>query len=205
MAEETGLIVSMGSWAIHQALQDLKTWHLEGIDVPRISVNVSWRQFGSRDFYESVTAVLEEVGVEASRLELELTESLVMQDPSLAIGIVSQLRDLGVTIAIDDFGTGYSSLSHLKHLPIQRLKIDRSFIKDLPENGDDLAITDAILALAKSLSLETVAEGVETNAQRQHLAERGCDMIQGFLLGRPMPSSDFVDFARDHLKHLASH
>jgi len=186
LAEETGLIGPIGDWTLRAACRQNKAWQVSGLPPIVVSVNVSARQFQEKDWVERVAAALEESGLEARYLELELTESLIMQDVQQAVETMHRLEKLGVHLAIDDFGTGYSSLASLKSFPVGRLKIDRSFVKDLPEDGDDAAIARAIISLARTLQLRVIAEGVETREQMDFLREAGCDEIQGYYLSRPI-------------------
>lgn len=186
LAEETGLIGPIGDWTLRAACRQNKAWQVSGLPPIVVSVNVSARQFQEKDWVERVAAALEESGLEARYLELELTESLIMQDVQQAVETMHRLEKLGVHLAIDDFGTGYSSLASLKSFPVGRLKIDRSFVKDLPEDGDDAAIARAVISLARTLQLRVIAEGVETREQMDFLREAGCDEIQGYYLSRPI-------------------
>ncbi|WP_026618605.1 diguanylate cyclase (GGDEF)-like protein/PAS domain S-box-containing protein [Ensifer sp. WSM1721] len=196
LAEETGLIVPIGDWVLRAACRQLKAWQEAGLPPLIVSANVSARQFREGDWAERVAAILEETGLEARYLELELTESLIMQDVSGAIATMHELEAIGVHLAIDDFGTGYSSLSALKRFPVRRLKIDRSFVADIPSDGDDMAITSAIISLAQKLGLRVIAEGVETQAQVEFLQKAGCDEIQGYFFSRPLPAHEFESLLR---------
>jgi EAL domain-containing protein (putative c-di-GMP-specific phosphodiesterase class I) len=186
LAEETGLIVPIGDWVLSEACRQNRAWQDAGLPPMVVSVNVSARQFKERNWASRVAAALEESGLEARYLELELTESLIMQDVGSAIATMHELEALGVHLAIDDFGTGYSSLSALKSFPVRRLKIDRSFVQDIPGDADDMAITGAIISLAQKLQMQVIAEGVETQAQVDFLRASGCDDIQGYFISRPV-------------------
>ena len=186
LAEETGLIGPIGDWTLNAACRQNKAWQDAGLPPIVVSVNVSARQFQQQDWVERVARALEKSGLEARYLELELTESLIMQDVQQAVETMHRLEELGVHLAIDDFGTGYSSLSALKRFPVGRLKIDRSFVKDLPDDQDDAAIARAIISLSHTLQLKVIAEGVETREQVDFLREAGCDEIQGYYLSRPI-------------------
>lgn len=186
MCEESGLVVPLGRWVLREAARHHRLLAQAGLGGLRIAVNVSALHF-QQDLFADVQAAMREYSLPAGVLELELTESVIMGNPDSAIDVMRRLDDLGVALSVDDFGTGYSSLSYLKRLPIDRLKIDRSFVRDLGEDADDAAICATIIALARSLGLRTVAEGVETQAQHDWLRERGCDELQGFLLGQPLP------------------
>ncbi|MDX0423394.1 EAL domain-containing protein [Sinorhizobium medicae] len=191
LAEETGLIVPIGDWALRAACRQLKAWQDAGLPPLIISVNVSARQFRERNWASRVAEILKETGLEARYLELELTESLIMQDVPGAIATMHALEAIGVHLAIDDFGTGYSSLSALKRFPVRRLKIDRSFVTDIPLDADDMAITYAIISLAQKLGLRVIAEGVESEAQVEFLQKAGCDEIQGYFFSRPLSAEAF--------------
>ena len=192
IAEETGLIERLGAWVIDRACRQIAVWHGAGGQGIRVAVNLSAHQLRSRELASEVRAALERHAVAAESLELEITESAAMSDPEQAIGQLHALRAIGVTLAIDDFGTGYSSLAYLKMLPIQVLKIDRAFVSDIETDANDAAICAATIALAKSLGLKVVAEGVETEAQREFLVGQGCDILQGYLFGKPEPADRCV-------------
>ncbi|MDM8350938.1 EAL domain-containing protein [Pseudomonas sp. sp1636] len=186
--EELGLVVQVGDWVLSEACRQLKSWHAVKIRVPKVSVNLSARQFTEGALAQRTAAILESSGVAPACLELELTESILMQDVASAMRTLADLKRLGLCIAIDDFGTGYSSLNYLKQFPIDVLKIDRSFVDGLPQGEQDAQIARAIIAMAHSLNLSVIAEGVETQAQLDFLRTHGCDEVQGYLLGRPMPA-----------------
>jgi diguanylate cyclase (GGDEF)-like protein/PAS domain S-box-containing protein len=192
LAEETGLIKSIGSWVLTEACRQLTRWDREGLMVPRVAVNLSARQFEQSNLVELVAAALEDSGLAASRLELEITESMIMQNPVETVRILNDLKHLGVQLSIDDFGTGYSSLSILKRFPLDMLKIDKSFIVGLPQDSDSAAITEAVLALSRKLGFCVVAEGVEYENQAHFLENIGCDILQGYYFGKPMPAELFV-------------
>jgi len=194
LAEETGLIVPIGAWALRAACQQTQLWRQNGSPDLTVAVNLSARQFHQPDLPEQVARVLRETGLPPAALEIELTESTVMESAEKAIQALRHLRDIGVRIAVDDFGTGYSSLSYLKKLPINSLKIDRSFIADLVHDADDAAIVQTIIALGKVLRLEVVAEGVETEQQAAFLRKNGCPIGQGYFFARPLAAGDFVDW-----------
>lgn len=186
LAEEAGLICELGEWVLVEACRQNKAWQSAGLRPITIAVNVSAPQFAAPDWVLRVAEVLGETGLDASHLELELTESLIMQDVTGAIDTMCALEELGVRLAIDDFGTGYSSLAALKRFPVDRLKIDRSFISDIPGDADAEAIASAIVSLAHALEINVIAEGVETEEQLAFLRRIGCQQIQGYLVGRPM-------------------
>lgn len=192
LAEETGLIAQLGEWVLREACAQAKTWHANGHPNLRIAVNLSSRQFFQENVLDTVTRALNETQLPPSCLELELTESCVMQNPDEAIATLRQIHDMGIRIAIDDFGTGHSSLNHLKRFPIDCLKIDRSFVNDVTMNPEDGAIVQAIIAMAHGLKLHVVAEGVETIEQLRYLESFNCDMIQGYLLSRPLTAEQIT-------------
>ena len=193
VAEDSGLIVSIGDWVLRQACEQLSLWQREHSQPFRVAVNVSALQFERHDLVERVNSALQAYGVDARWLELELTESLVMHDVAGSSKQLQKLRDLGVQVAIDDFGTGYSSLAYLQRLPIDRLKIDRAFIKDLGGDPDTTPLAQAIIGLAHTLGMEVVAEGIETTAQLEILRGMHCEIGQGYLLGRPAPSAQLLE------------
>ena len=196
LAEESGLILAIGDWVLRSACQQLKQWQSEPqMRDLHISVNVSARQFRRPDFAEDVRRIIDSTGIDPSRLKLELTESLVLDDLKQAIDKMLQLRELGVHFAMDDFGTGQSSLSNLKRLPLEQLKIDRSFVRDLTFDPDDALIIQAIINLSRSLNLDTIAEGVETEEQCHFLFDNGCYQYQGYLFSKPVPLHEFTALA----------
>lgn len=194
LAEELGLIVPIGEWVLRTACHQNKDWQEEGI---RISVNISASQFQRDGFIDTVKRVLEETAMEPKWLELELTESVIMNNATMAVVKLKQLKELGIQISIDDFGTGFSSLSYLKHFPIDSLKIDRSFIKDVPTAPKDTAITKTIIALGRRLHINVVAEGVETEEQFEFLSSRRCNEVQGYLISRPLPPDEALGLLRE--------
>ncbi len=186
LADETGLIIDLGHWVLAEACRQNRAWHDAGLAPLTVAVNVSAAQFRRADFADRVAVALAESGMDPHFLELEITETVVMQDAETNVRTLRKLKNMGVRIAVDDFGTGYSSLSYLKRLPIDILKIDRSFLQNLMTDSDNQAIVRAIIALARSLKLTLIAEGVETAGQYVFLRELGCDRAQGFYIGRPM-------------------
>ncbi len=192
IAEETGLIMSIGEWVLRDVCRQGKEWIDAGFAPIRLAVNVSPAQFKHCDMVELVTTVLAETHYPAEQLELELTESGLMEHQEAVIGILTELRELGIHLAIDDFGTGYSSLSYLKRFPLDVLKIDKSFIDDIPHHADDMAITSAIISMGQTLGFKVLAEGVETVAQLDFLQLRGCDTYQGYIKSKPIPADEFV-------------
>lgn len=197
LAEETGLIVPIGAWVLREACRQNKAWQDAGMARMRVSVNLSARQFQQQDIVEMTASALRESGLTADCLELELTESYIMQNPEAAIRTLRLLEKMGVFLSVDDFGTGYSSLSYLRRFPIDCLKIDRSFVQDIPGSADAAAIVSAIVAMASSLKLEIVAEGVETQDQLDYLKQLRCDRMQGFLFSRPIPANELEKLVKN--------
>jgi diguanylate cyclase (GGDEF)-like protein/PAS domain S-box-containing protein len=202
IAEESGLIVPLSQWVLKQACLQNLAWQKQGLPKLRVAVNLSARQFLDDNLLSDTVATLHEVGMSPEMLEFEVTESMMMQNPEKAVQALTELRQLGIRIAIDDFGIGYSSLSHLKQFPIDIIKIDRSFIKDIPGDKADEAITEAIIAMGKSLKIAIVAEGVETARQLHFLRDRGCDYIQGYFFSRPVHANDFAALIRKNMVDL---
>ncbi len=192
LAEESGLIVPIGRWVMQAACRQLQAWRQAGYNPPRCAVNLSTRQFAAGRLVDDVREALAMHGLEAGALTVEITEGQLMADPERAQQTLQSLQALGVQVAIDDFGTGYSSLSYLKRFTANTLKIDRSFVRGLPHNHQDMAITQAVVTLAHSLRMAVVAEGVETPAQMQAVQRLGCDMVQGFLLARPLEAAQMA-------------
>jgi diguanylate cyclase (GGDEF)-like protein len=192
LAEETGIIVALGAWVLRKASADARAWQSLGLKDVAVAVNVSARQFHEPGFVETVLKILGQTQLQGSLLELELTESMLLDRNSSHVAQLDVLRQQGVSFAIDDFGTGYSSLSVLKHFPLQRLKIDRSFVKNIPYESDDVAIASAVIALGHKMGLEVVAEGVETQSQYEYLKGQACDRIQGYLFSKPLPLEELL-------------
>ncbi len=190
VAEETGLIIPIGEWVLRTACTQAKRWHDAGCVPLRMAVNVSVHQFVHPGFPDLVGRVLHETGLDPAALELEITESVLMKDEDHAVDTLAALKALGVSLALDDFGTGYSSLGRLKTFPIDRLKIDRSFIQAITADGDERAIASAVIAMAENMRLQVTAEGVETDNQLEYLRDNRCEEIQGFYISRPMPPED---------------
>jgi len=189
-AEEHGLIVRLGEWVLRTACTQNRAWQKQGLPPIRMAVNFSAKQFQVADLCDRIMQILLETDLDPQYLEIEITESLVMQDQSTTIKMLRQLRSLGMQISIDDFGTGYSSLSYLRLLPVSKLKIDASFIREIPENSEDSAITSAIIMMAHSLNLKAIAEGVELKEQLEFLRSHNCDAVQGYLFSRPVPAQE---------------
>jgi diguanylate cyclase (GGDEF)-like protein len=200
LAEETGLIVPIGKWVLNAACTQCVAWQRESLPPLCMAVNLSARQFADEDLVKDIAAALESTGLQPELLELELTESMVIQNPERAGRVLAELKKMGTRLAIDDFGVGYSSLTHLKRFPIDTLKIDRSFIRDLPQDLEDKAITQAIIAMGKSLGLTVVAEGVETLEQQTFLHDHACDEMQGYFFSKPIPGDQFAQLFRRHLE-----
>jgi len=192
VAEDSGLIVAIGEWVLRVACEQAQSWQEAGFEPLRMAVNVSGIQFRHGNFPNTVARALEESGLSPAHLEIEITESTIMENDAATIDALQSLDEMGVRLALDDFGTGYSSLSYLRRFPISRLKIDRSFVSELPGNRDDAALTAAIVTMAHSLRLGVVAEGVETLEQAEHLQNLGCDDLQGHLFSAAVPASDFA-------------
>jgi diguanylate cyclase (GGDEF)-like protein len=192
--EDIGMMVRVGEWVLQTACRQSKAWQRDGFPPLRMAVNISARQFSRRDLIDTVAGVLTETGLDPNYLELEITESLLMEDIKANSRLLDELKTSveGLRVSIDDFGTGYSSLSYLKTFPIDLLKIDQSFIRDITTNSDDAAITTAIIVLAHNLRLKVIAEGVETEEQMTYLREKGCDEAQGFYFSRPLPADEFT-------------
>jgi predicted signal transduction protein with EAL and GGDEF domain len=190
LAESLGQIVPIGEWVMRQACLQIRLWRQQGLRVPRLAINLSAIQVHHQGLVDSIREILDEMDVEASCLEFEITEGSLMNKTAYVVNTLQALSAMGARIAIDDFGTGYSSLSYLKRLPIDTLKIDRSFVMDIGDDADDTAIVAAVVAMAQSLKLRVIAEGVETTAQREFLRSQGCDQFQGFLFSRPVPPAE---------------
>jgi len=198
LAEETGLIVPIGRWVLRTACAQGVAWQRQGLRPMRIAVNLSPRQFADPDLLTDIAAALRETGMPPELLELEITEGMVMHNPERAIALLTAIKQMGLRLAIDDFGTGYSSLAQLKRFPIDTLKVDRSFIREIPKDAEDRAITEAIIAMGKSLSLTVVAEGVETEEQQAFLREHACDQMQGYYFSKPIAPGEFAELLRKH-------
>ncbi|WP_316368920.1 putative bifunctional diguanylate cyclase/phosphodiesterase [Candidatus Thiodiazotropha sp. CDECU1] len=193
LAEEIGIIGEIGQWVLRSACNQLASWDRDNFKVPRISVNLSVQQIDREGLVDLVSEELKNSGLSPERLELEVTESMLMRNPDLSRAVLTELRTIGVKFAIDDFGTGYSNLAYLKLLPLDRLKIDQSFVQDIGQDANDEAIVRAIIAMSKSLGLEAVAEGVEKSSQADFLLKSGCDLSQGYLYSRPLPAEEILN------------
>ncbi len=193
LAEETGLIVPIGYWTLRRVCERVRRWNEQGMALT-VAVNLSASQFHQPELVKELAGILRATGASAHVLELEITESMVMRDPERAVAVMEQLKAMGVRLSIDDFGTGHSSLGYLKRFPIDRLKVDRSFVRDLPHNGDDVAITRAVIAMAHSLKMSVVAEGVEYQHQFDLLRQEGCDEFQGYFCRPPLEETELLRF-----------
>jgi EAL domain-containing protein (putative c-di-GMP-specific phosphodiesterase class I) len=198
LAEETGLIVPIGKWVVREACRMLHRLDAAGMGEVRIAINLSPRQFHDTELVNALRDILGQEKVEASRMELELTESLLLDASQANHEQLHQLKALGFTLAMDDFGTGYSSLSYLKKFPLDTIKIDRSFVKDIPGNQDDMEITAAVIAMAHKLRLRVVAEGIETQEQLNFLRRQRCDTGQGYLFDRPIDGRELLERLRGY-------
>ena len=200
-AEESGLIVPIGEWALREACLQLRRWHEAGHQDLKVAVNLSPRQLEQADFCVLVAHILVEAGIPASALQLEITESILMQPSESNLASLTRLSDMGIQLSVDDFGTGYSSLAYLQRFPVHALKIDQSFVRDIGEDPKDTALVSAIIAMAASLQLDVIAEGVETQQQAQFLLARGCREAQGFYYGKAVPADAFSDALRINRSH----
>ena len=197
IAEERGLIVAIGDWVINEACRQNREWQQAGLPAIPVAVNLSALQFRHKSLIDKIAAALSKSALSAAFLEMELTESAVMQDSESAVSTMRAMKEMGLHLSIDDFGTGYSSLNYLKRFPLDKLKIDRSFVRGLPDDADDAAIANAVLGMARALRLKVIAEGVENAHQAEFLRQHGCDEIQGYYFGRPMPAEQFARFLQD--------
>jgi EAL domain-containing protein (putative c-di-GMP-specific phosphodiesterase class I) len=195
--EDTGLIVPVGEWVLRKACTQGRALQYAGLSDLRVSVNLSAKQFRQNSLPETVEQILKETGLSPNSLELELTETVLMEDQEISRKMLDELKTLGLLVAMDDFGTGYSSLGFLKRFPVDILKIDRTFIRDICEDNDDRAICSAIVTLGQALKLDVIAEGVETLEQMALLRDQGCHIIQGFLFARPMPAEKVLSWLTD--------
>ena len=198
VAEESGIIISIGKWVLRKACAQNVAWQKQGLSDVCMAVNLSLRQLTDNNLVDDIKAALNDSGMSPNLLELEITESMIMSNPAKMMDVLVRIKSLGVQLAIDDFGTGYSSLAQLKHFPLDTLKIDRSFIRNIPENAEDKAITHAIIAMGESLGLTVVAEGVETKEQMDYLKDQSCDEMQGYYFSRPVVPEQFADLLRKH-------
>ncbi|MEK7207429.1 MAG: EAL domain-containing protein [Pseudomonadota bacterium] len=192
LLEENGLIIPVGEWVLRKACAQVRDWQKAGWEQLSLAVNLSARQFNASGLVEMVERTTSELGFERERLELEITESVIMRNAQATLDALEALSRMGIQLAVDDFGTGYSSLSYLRRFPIDTLKIDSSFIRDIPQDPDDSAITTAIIVMAQSLKLKVIAEGVETQEQLDYLRASGCHAIQGYFFSKPLPAEELT-------------
>ena len=214
IAEESGLITELGCWVANEVCEQISSWQYFGISPGPIAINISGQEFGLGDPVATLTEAVNKADISASAMELEITETVLMSDIRSVMLALHALREEGFSLAVDDFGTGYSSLRYLQKFPVDVLKIDSSFVHDVERNTDSRAICTAIIALARSLGLKVVGEGVESNWQLEFLKRQACDMVQGFLLSKPLSPNDFADHLKtglprsgsiDHVIQLSSH
>jgi len=191
VAEDCGLIFPIGEWVLRTACAQMKQWHRAGHGDLHVAVNLSARQFQQHDLTSMIERILEETGLPASSLDIEITESTAMHNAEMSLAIMTRLKQMGIRLSIDDFGTGYSSLSYLKKFPIDTVKIDQNFVRDLTASPNDGAIISAVISMARALNLRVVAEGVETEEQLEFLRRQHCETIQGFLYSHPLPAEEF--------------
>ena len=196
VAEESGLIRQLGEWVLYTACMQQKKWHQSELYSIRMAVNISGRQFISQQLIFEIQKIVTDTGIDPNKLELELTESTIMENVEENITVLQKLHDMGVQLSIDDFGTGYSSMAYLKRFPIDQLKIDQSFVRDIVTDADDAAIVNATTALGHNLNMHVIAEGVETLEQIQFLKNNGCDEIQGYYFSRPVTADEFTALLR---------
>jgi EAL domain-containing protein (putative c-di-GMP-specific phosphodiesterase class I) len=204
VAETTGLIYPLGEQVLNLATQQAIQWGKQGIDGLRIAVNVSTLQLKQQEFFDRVKAITERCRGSGNSIELEITETSLMENAEFMVEVLTRFARVGVAVAVDDFGTGYSSLSYLKRLPIDLLKIDQSFVRDLPGNSNDTAICRAIIAMAHSLNLRVLAEGVESEEQMQFLRKENCDEMQGFLYSKPISADEIAEMIRQGFWHTSA-
>lgn len=197
LAEETGLIVPLDMFVMKSAMKQMVDWYAKGFNPKVVSLNLAMKQLQQKDFLKILQSMLQETGCKPEWIELEITETQIMTNPEEAIKVLQQISDMGIKLAVDDFGTGYSSLSYLKRLPIDKLKIDQSFIRDLPNDDEDASITRAVIGLSKSLNLKVIAEGVEIEEQKNFLLDNGCSSIQGYLYAKPMSPADLEEMLKN--------
>jgi EAL domain-containing protein (putative c-di-GMP-specific phosphodiesterase class I) len=197
LAEETGLIIQIDEWVMQSACAQNKLWQMAGLPPITVAVNLSGQHFIRKNLLETVARIIEDTGIDPRYLDLELTEGVLMKNAKETVSTLRALKDMGLYISIDDFGTGYSSLSYLKRFPLDTLKIDQSFVREITTDSDSAAITTAIIAMAHSLKLRVLAEGVETEEQLAFLRDHGCHAMQGFLYSRPISPGEFVRFFQE--------
>jgi len=203
VAEESGLIIPMGEWVLQNGLMQLKKWQAEGLALGTLAINVSPKQFHQDSFVEYVKGLLNKMEMGGDLLELELTENILLDQTAETVSKIEALKEVGVLFSIDDFGTGYSSMAYLKQLPLDRLKIDKSFVSDITTNINDAHIVKTIIGMSHNLGLELIAEGVETKEEMEFLIENGCDDFQGYYFARPMPAMKVIEFCDTYRPVLA--
>jgi len=196
LAEATGLIIELDQFVMKTAMTQFSQWYKQGFNPGVLALNLAVKQLEKAEFIDIFTELLKKTDCKAEWIELEVTESQIMTKPDEAIKILEEISDLGIELAVDDFGTGYSSLAYLKKLPINKLKIDKEFVRDLPNDEEDVGITRAVIALAKSLNLRIIAEGVETKEQRDFMIENGCNAIQGYFYSKPIPANKLEEILK---------
>jgi len=200
LAEITGMIVQLDRIVMKKAIEQFKKWKLDGLNPGKLAINLAIKQIEEDDFIEFIADLLDSQAYSCENIEFEVTESQIMSNPEKSIETLQQISKLGISISIDDFGTGYSSLAYLKRLPIDKLKIDRSFIKDLPDDAEDSAISKTVISLCGNLNLNVIAEGVETIEQKEFLLQNGCNLIQGYLYSRPLSTEDMTQYLKEYTK-----
>jgi len=198
LAEETGLILAIGEWVLERACSQNVEWCNQGLASMKVAVNISGYQLQQSDFVTRIVEIVSKTGMAFDQLEIEITESVIMQNPDFTVNVLNEVQGKGIHVSIDDFGTGYSSLAHLKRFSVNTLKIDKSFVRDIESSQTDAAITSAIIAMGNSLNLRVIAEGVETEGQYAFLQEAMCDEIQGYLISRPIPPEKVAAFVKTH-------
>jgi EAL domain-containing protein (putative c-di-GMP-specific phosphodiesterase class I) len=198
LAEETGLIESIGEWVLQTACMQNRAWQVAGLPPMRIAVNLSARQFHQQDLAKTIARVLAETRLEPGYLEVEITESIAMQNIDFTVSVLQELQEMGIQIAMDDFGIGYSSLASLKRFPLHKLKVDREFVNDLTTDPKDAAIIKSVVALGQGLELKVIAEGVETPEQLKFLRSVNCDGMQGYFFSKPLPAEAAAQFCIEH-------
>jgi EAL domain-containing protein (putative c-di-GMP-specific phosphodiesterase class I) len=203
VAEECGFIVAIGRWVLREACRQARAWQDAGLPPIRVAINISAVELRAADFVSNVLNTLNDTGLEARHLELELTETFLMQEANSTVVVLRALKEVGVHLALDDFGTGYSSLSYVQRFPIDTLKIDQSFVRDLATDGDAATIVKAVISMGSSLHMRVVAEGIETREQLEFLQEHGCPVGQGFYFSRPVPAAEFGKLLERGMEHTA--
>jgi EAL domain-containing protein (putative c-di-GMP-specific phosphodiesterase class I) len=196
LAEETGLILEIGEWVLREACRQILDWRKQGLAMELVAVNLSARQLQQEDLVERIGGIIRESGVSPDLIQLEITEGAVLKNVDYAIAMLRQFGEMGIGIALDDFGTGYSSLTYLKRFPVDAVKIDRSFVRDLEHDASDATIVSTVIAMAENMHLNVIAEGVETEQQLEFLRQRGCSEYQGYLFSRAVPPDEFAELLR---------